>query len=820
MRASSTVDSLTHPFGVLALAALLAATPAWAQPQSKQQERCITTMNKVGVRLAATQGKENLTCLDASLKGKLPVDLTANDCLTADTRGRISRLRIKLHTTQQKACSGTKPSFGYTNAIKIASSVPAESVALVGEVFDAPLDDALASGVADSVVAKCQFSMAKAYEKLSAARMKQFYLCKKEGLKQETITGAAMLESCIVADPKDRVAKARARVLDVVTSACQGVDLDVAFPGMCKSFKANAVDFANCISSRSDCHDCIAINEMDGLLHSCDLQDDGVVNSSCRSCGNGFTEGPEACDDAGVSATCDADCTLAVCGDGTLNPLAGEVCDDGNVLNGDGCDANCTPSACGNGVLAPNEECDDGNLDSGDGCTDLCTCEIGSTVTGCPDQQCPATMHLLVHAGVGDGCTTNADCPAGSCDPTLGRCGTRTGDDIGFTGIVHDVDTNDEISTSYRLSCGGPAPLCGQCLVRGIEPASGNCRCANDRTVMCDEPFLQDQDDCGGAQCECFDGPPEPASQGGFPVCLLWKHATDVTGTVNVDTGAMELQEDLRTLVYLGESALSPCPYCTGDTVAGDGVRDGVCVFGTRDGLACDTAALNRTFPAPGGDGHSLDCPSSEGRNISNEGVVLKARFATELVNLPSNVPCGLPGSSALCPCGVCASAPTIACSSDGDCDAWGPCGSVSQAFPVPNACMDGLCVDDGNGEGTCAVGPVQPFCDGVLRANGEPIISCSTNTDCDTVDCGTGGGCGTCSLATPRRCFLDTIWASGQADPLAPRLVATPCMPQVNAGLNQINGLPGAARLIRQTTVGYACPLGEEYTPGVGGCP
>ena len=34
-------------------------------------------------------------------------------------------------------------------------------------------------------------------------------------------------------------------------------------------------------------------------------------------------------DDGGESATCDADCTVAECGDGTLNVRAGEECDDG-----------------------------------------------------------------------------------------------------------------------------------------------------------------------------------------------------------------------------------------------------------------------------------------------------------------------------------------------------------------------------------------------------------------------------------------------------------------------------------------------------------
>jgi cysteine-rich repeat protein len=63
-------------------------------------------------------------------------------------------------------------------------------------------------------------------------------------------------------------------------------------------------------------------------------------------------EGAEACDDMGESATCDDDCTLVECGDGVLNVTAGEECDDGNTIVGDGCDATCLlpPAALFNGT--------------------------------------------------------------------------------------------------------------------------------------------------------------------------------------------------------------------------------------------------------------------------------------------------------------------------------------------------------------------------------------------------------------------------------------------------------------------------------------
>ncbi len=74
---------------------------------------------------------------------------------------------------------------------------------------------------------------------------------------------------------------------------------------------------------------------------------------------------------------CDRGAAEVGCGDGII--LSGvEICDDGNLNNGDNCDSNCTPPACGNGVKGPNEECDDGNLVDGDGCSADCLNESGS----------------------------------------------------------------------------------------------------------------------------------------------------------------------------------------------------------------------------------------------------------------------------------------------------------------------------------------------------------------------------------------------------------------------------------------------------------
>src|SRR4029077_6691613 len=115
-------------------------------------------------------------------------------------------------------------------------------------------------------------------------------------------------------------------------------------------------------------------------------------------------------DGGGETVSCDANCTTRVCGDGTINVTAGEDCEDGNAMSGDGCSSTCQ---------------------SGPG-------------SGEQEAQCPNLGELTLLAKTGQVCATNGDCTPGStCDTGLGRCTTATDLDTGFTGISHDADIND-----------------------------------------------------------------------------------------------------------------------------------------------------------------------------------------------------------------------------------------------------------------------------------------------------------------------------------------------------------------------------------------
>jgi cysteine-rich repeat protein len=840
-------------FGVFVIAATCGSTlfawPAAALP-SKREQNCIIALNRVAARLATAQGRASAACITDASKGLL-AGMDAQSCLSADRQGEIGRLSLKLTRLDLEKCASNVPDFGYTGAAASGSAALGEQLALVASVFGAPLDAAIAPMATNPEAARCQIATGRGYELVARTRYREFLACKKAGLKGGLIEDELALEACIVADPDQKILRAQQDFAASLVKNCQGQALASLFPSDCVADAGDPSAMASCISRRTDCHTCVAINDMDHLFHDCDLQDNGTVDGSCRSCGNGFVEDPETCDPPGETASCDGDCTPVSCGDGYANHTAGELCDDGNAVEGDGCDSNCTATACGNGILTSNEQCDDGNNSSGDGCAGDCSCEPGSVVIGCQDPICPDRMLQTVYAGTGRTCDTNSDCAVGSCFPSLGRCLSETSDDVGYSGLVHDVDTSDEFPIGLKLACVGPGPVCGECVVRGVDPGTGSCRCAGDSQSICDEPFAADVDDCGGATCLCYEGPPEPAVQGGTPVCLLWRYNDDVSGTVNVDTGTTELLKDISTVVHLGETLTIPCPVCGGscvaplanagtpcianadcdespgdgvcsdyDTTAGDGLRDGTCVLGANAGEPCDVQGFHRSFPNPGGGGHSLDCMPLDAKNISGPGTQLSMRQTTSFVSLDSAVPCGV-GDLELCPCGLCADNPSVACASNADCPGQSACTAVAPTVPKPNGCLDGLCTDGGAGEGACLGGPEFGFCDGVIRANGEPFVSCTDNSDCAQSDCG-AVSCGLCTLNRPLDCFLPQIEATGVSDPLAPLQVAVACMPQVNPGVDYIVGLPGPGRFARRSSVEYACASdpGTAYVPGVGGCP
>jgi hypothetical protein len=398
-----------------------------------------------------------------------------------------------------------------------------------------------------------------------------------------------------------------------------------------------------------------------------------------------------------------------------------------------------------------------------------------------------------------------------------------------MSGLAHGGDLTDGVVARGFLECGGSFP-CGVCEITGLDPSTGTCRCANDNRKICNQPFQADADDCGGADCSCYFGPPLAFSSGNTPACVLNRFAEEITGTANVDLGEGSISTKLRAIVFLGEALTEPCPYCQGDVTENDGVRNGTCKLGPNNGQPCDVNGFNTSFPGPAGGGHSLDCFPNPGKNVSGTGlrIELTQKTGHSEFAISGDVICGIPPIVvAPCWCLQCSGDPTVSCTSHAECAAagLGQCNSPGAAGQRPttiNTC-DGTCVPvagAGGILGECSEGPDDRFCDGFLRASGEGYIQCQSNADCDPGNIGVEGG--VCWLVKRRPCFLDPIVADGDPDPTNPIGAAVFCIPPTsNFGINTVAGIPGPGRVLTQAHSQLFCANdpNKVYVPGVGGC-
>jgi cysteine-rich repeat protein len=133
-----------------------------------------------------------------------------------------------------------------------------------------------------------------------------------------------------------------------------------------------------------------------------------------RVCGDGFVGDGEICDDGDANSdtqpdACRTTCALAGCGDGVID--SGETCDDGNRVDGDECPFDCKQVVCGDGVVTPPEVCDDENQRSGDGCRADCL-KVEACGDGVVDN--------------GEGCDDGNANPDDGCDACVSFAWTAT----------------------------------------------------------------------------------------------------------------------------------------------------------------------------------------------------------------------------------------------------------------------------------------------------------------------------------------------------------------------------------------------------------
>jgi len=325
---------------------------------------------------------------------------------------------------------------------------------------------------------------------------------------------------------------------------------------------------------------------------------------------------------------------FAICGDNV--PDVGELCDDGNLIDGDGCDSNCTPTGCGNSIATIGEGCDDGNVLDGDGCDSNCT------VTGCGNGI--PTAGEACDGGPFGSATCDPDCTVVICgDTTLNPAANEQCDD-------GNVTSGDGCDANCSLTaCGNGIPTAGEAcddgnLVNG-DGCDANCSatgCGNGIQTggeACDDGNLVSGDGCdtnctltacgNGVQTsgEACDDSNLLSGDGCDSNCTATACGNGiVTSPEQCDDGNLldgDACDSNCTAPSCGNGATVPPEQCDdGNTVSGDGC-DGNCTPTgcgngiTTGGESCDDGNL------VSGDGCDVNCTTTAcGNNIVSVGEV------------------------------------------------------------------------------------------------------------------------------------------------------------------------------------------------------
>ncbi|MEC9465419.1 MAG: hypothetical protein VX834_06530, partial [Myxococcota bacterium] len=220
-----------------------------------------------------------------------------------------------------------------------------------------------------------------------------------------------------------------------------------------------------------------------------EICDDGADTATCNAgcslpvCGDGYVNAAagETCDDAGESSGCNTDCTLAVCGDGNLNTTAGEVCDDGQESAT--CNLDCTAAVCGDGYRNPaaGEACDDGG--------ESAACNLDCTTSQCGDG--------IFNATAGEACDTAGASASCNDNCTIPGCG----DGIVNTEAGEECDAGGVQTAECDIDCTFPVctdgihnPLAGEDCDEGEDSylCDASCQHIGDFIIALD---LSDADD-------------------------------------------------------------------------------------------------------------------------------------------------------------------------------------------------------------------------------------------------------------------------------------------------------------------------------------
>ena len=649
--------------------------------------------------------------------------------------------------------------------------------------------------------AKCRATMNKGAGKYASTANKAVIGCFKDATK-----GKNALTSCTdpqTADTKGKVPGARQKLVD---SAAKCAALPPSYvtcpsPGTVGAIGSTS-DLGNCLSQVVEPNGGIgAVETFWNYILRANPQDAIWQDKDANKCINSITKNAGKLFDT-VIKTCGKLQAGSDKGGGPYAYQYDATCDDKGKIGksvaklNDAIAKACTPAP--DGTMTALQSCTTDISELGD-CIAASARKTASGVSGVSFSMpgvCPASVTVV---GLG-----TVQVPGEN---------TATSLSVGQSGLGHNAELPEGFRGAVSLDCAASSGTCDTCAVTA-SCAEGNCRCDNDPTALCDEPFGPDADDCAGNDCILFFAAPLPLSAGGAFTCVVNEIPSDLVGTANIGTGQSNTAVANSSSIWINGTQSRPCPVCEGDPTPNDGVAGGTCSGGQQDGGACDANFINPVFGNT-----SYDCQPTNGQSVAT--LSLQIDFSDTAKSKQSDVAC-TSGDPAGCPCNVCSSDPTIPCDSDVVCANAGA-GTCTSAGPGAPTVSNGCDTLDCGADGFCADGTSTLSCDGFTKQGGGGIIGCTTNADCTALDAECpGGSCGNCTLLEPRACFPNPIVNdSGVPSTDGAILTAQFCVPPSGTGVDQAAGTPGAGDLTIQWDFVGLCDDGSTvYELGGNNCP